>query len=253
MTTCTNRSRRQSRLAARSMNRVPLVTTRLAEIEPLLDLDQPVAGVADDDGTRRHGLGIGVRHPDAGVGAFVDDRIDRHRGHRPVFARDDAEGGEHLGLELEIGIPDRGAHRQAARVGIEGRCHIVELGVEDLAGEGEHDDVDRRADLHLGRVELAHVGDQPDRRQVADRVDRVVGTGVDVLAEPDLTLDDGAGDRRRHDGLRADAIALLEVGDLLVAAAKDAQAVAHRRQRDLGGAQIALRLHQIRLRLLEVF
>ena len=29
--------------------------------------------------------------------------------------------------------------------------------------------------------------------------------------------------------------------------------IAHRRQRDLGGAQVALRLHQIRLRLLEVF
>ncbi len=59
-------------------------------------------------------------------------------------------------------------------------------------------------------------------------------------------------DRRVHDGLRTDAVGLLKFVDLLVRAAEDAQPVAHRRQRDFGRAQVALRADEIGLRLFEV-
>ena len=52
--------------------------------------------------------------------------------------------------------------------------------------------------------------------------------------------------------LGADAVGLLELRDLLVRAAEDAQPVAHGGERDLGRAQVALRAHEIGLRLLEV-
>ena len=52
--------------------------------------------------------------------------------------------------------------------------------------------------------------------------------------------------------LGADAVDLLELGDLLVGAAEDAQPVARRGERDLGRAQVALRADQVGLRLLEV-
>ncbi len=63
---------------------------------------------------------------------------------------------------------------------------------------------------------------------------------MDVLAEADLALDHGAADRRRDHRLGAHLLRVLDRGDVLVALAQDAQAVAHRGERDLGGAEIGL-------------
>ena len=106
--------------------------------------------------------------------------------------------------------------------------------------------LDGLADMHQWRIRLADIGDQPDGRQIADRVDRTGRAhrhAVDVLAEPDLALGDGAADRRRDDRDRIEFLRRLgfEGGDLLVALAEDAQPVAHRGERDLVAADGVLR------------
>ena len=114
------------------------------------------------------------------------------------------------------------------------------------------------ADAHQWRISLANVGDEPDGRQTADRVDRTGGAdrgAVDELAEPDLALRYGAADRRRHDRDRIQLLRGLgfERGDFLVALAEDAQSVAHRGERDLVAANGVLRRDEIGLGLLPVF
>ena len=130
-------------VAARSMNSVPLVTTVSPTSRPLRTSTRPLVVAPTSIGGRRRSSARAAP-PRRAPGAFVDDGVLRHGRHQPVVARDDAEGREHLGQQLAVGIVDLGAHRQAARVGIERRRHIVEPGVEDAAGVGQHGDLDRR-------------------------------------------------------------------------------------------------------------
>ena len=100
------------------------------------------------------------------------------------------------GSSSRLGLVNLRAHRQAPRVGVERRCDVAQPGAEHLPGKGQHRDLDRRAELQRRRVRSAHIGDQPDEDEVADREHRIGGAGIDVLAEADLALDDRAGDRR---------------------------------------------------------
>ena len=73
------------------------------------------------------------------------------------------------------------------------------------------------------------------------------------MTRPHLALHDRAVDGREYGCFRSDGSSFLELGNLLVAAAENAQAIARGLQRRLGSARIILRVDQIRLRLLPVF
>src|SRR5437868_7079582 len=76
------------------------------------------------------------------------------------------------------------------------------------------------------RIGLAHIGDQPDSREISDHEDRIARTAGDILARSDLALNDRAADRRGNRRFGTDLSCLFEAFDFGVTAAKNAQAVA---------------------------
>ena len=238
------------------MNSAPLVTTFSPGDEAGENFDHPVDDPSGSDRTRGN-RSVVPRHPDASRIALVDDRALRHCRSGRGLAGDDAEIGKHPRLQFASGIFDIRAHGQAVRVRVDRWRDPGDLRLEDTAGKGQHVHLNRLADTHQWRVRLSDVGDQPNGRQIADRVDRIRGTAglaVDILADPDLALGDGAADRRRHRRHRIEFLRRLrfERSDLLVSFAKYAQPAAHRVQGDLVGADGILGGDQIGLGLLPI-
>jgi hypothetical protein len=62
---------------------------------------------------------VAARDPNAGVFSLIDDGILRHRRRLFFIAGDDAEIGEHLGLERAVGVLDLGLNLQAVRCRVE--------------------------------------------------------------------------------------------------------------------------------------
>ena len=92
--------------------------------------------------------------------------------------------------------------------------------------------------MHHRRFGLADIGDDPDGGQIADDEDRIGLAAADILARPDLALHNRPGDRGGDQRGRIDRAFLLEIGDFPVGFAENAQSVACRLERHLGGAHV---------------
>ena len=224
--------------ATRSMKRLPLVITRSPGARPSSTSTMRAVGEPDLD-LAQFDRGIVVaRNPHPGALALVDDGVARDRNRGFAFAGEDLHAGEHFRLEHSGGVVDGRPHQQAARGGIERGRHIGNLGREGAIRIGQDGEIDRLADAHHRRLGLADIGDHPDGRQIADDENGVAGAAADILPGPDLALDDRPADRGIDGRGRVDRALGLEFGDLLVGLAENAQPVARRFQRHIGGAHI---------------
>src|SRR5262249_38273766 len=99
---------------------------------------------------------------------------------------------------------------------IDGRRDISNRRVEDAARIGQHADANILADLDVGDVALADIGDEPDRGQIADGENWIGGDGLDVLADADFARNHRAADGRFYGRLWIDGRGRLEDRDFFV-------------------------------------
>src|SRR4029453_6211023 len=218
-------------------------------------LDHVAAGEPDFDAPQLDRLFVVflAHHPNAGGIPLVDNGVAGDRDRVVAFAGEDLYAGEHFRLEQSAGIIDGRAHQQPPGRRIERRGHVGDLGRERAVGIGEHGKVDLLADAHDRRFGLADIGDDPDGGQIADDEDRVGLTAADILPRPDLALHNRPRDRGGNQRGRIDRSLLLEISDLLIGLAENAQPVARRLQRNFGGAKVIFRGFERGARVLHLF
>jgi hypothetical protein len=79
-----------------------------------------------------------------------------------------------------------------------------------FANISRHVEIDLLPYRYLRQIGLADEGREPDRGEIADYKHRIAGAGIHLLAEADLSLHNGAGDRRESRRFRIDAAFFLK-------------------------------------------
>src|SRR5258705_8132014 len=176
----------------------------LACLDAFEDLDHAAIGEAGLDLAQLDRLVL-MRHPDAHRAAFIDERLARDSDAGEILLGEDADIGIHLRLEEGAGIVDRRANQEPPARRVERGRHIIEPGLEDMVGIGQHRELEILADAHPPGLGLAHIGGEPTGREAADPANRVAGAPVYILAGSALCMPDRPGNRREDRRLGADA------------------------------------------------
>ncbi len=108
------------------------------------------------------------------------------------------------------------------------------------------------ADFDERGIAFAHIGDEPDARQIADGEDRIAGALADILAQTQLALQHVTADRRGNREIGVGMAGCDDLRDGLIRLVENAQPRFRGRERDQSGFLIVLGAGEVGLRLLPI-